>query len=48
MTLKSVVVVPAYNAAQTLLYTYSLIPNDCVDEIILVDDGSAGCSQRAV
>jgi glycosyltransferase involved in cell wall biosynthesis len=38
---KSVVVMPAYNAAQTLLYTYSLIPKDCVDEIILVDDGSA-------
>lgn len=32
---------PAYNAAQTLLYTYSLIPKECVDEIILVDDGSA-------
>lgn len=41
MSFKSVVVMPAYNAAQTLLYTYSLIPKDCVDEIILVDDGSA-------
>ena len=41
MALKSVVVMPAYNAAQTLLYTYSLIPHEYVDEVILVDDGSA-------
>lgn len=46
MTSKSVVVMPAYNAAQTLLYTYSLIPKDCVDEIILVDDGSADATIR--
>jgi glycosyltransferase involved in cell wall biosynthesis len=38
--MKCVVVMPAYNAEQTVLYTCSLIPNDCVDEIILVDDGS--------
>lgn len=41
MPMKRIVVMPAYNAGQTLLYTYSLIPHDAVDEIILVDDGSA-------
>jgi len=37
---KVVVVMPAYNAAQTLERTYSEIPLDLVDEIILVDDAS--------
>ena len=37
---KIVVVLPAYNAAQTLKRTCSEIPRDIVDEIILVDDGS--------
>lgn len=32
---------PAYNAAQTLADTYQRIPSGCVDEVILVDDGSA-------
>jgi len=37
---KVVVVMPAYNAANTLKKTYRDIPKDLVDEIILVDDGS--------
>ncbi|MCX7727731.1 MAG: glycosyltransferase, partial [Chitinispirillaceae bacterium] len=36
---KVVVVLPAYNAAQTLEATYREIPS-IVDEIILVDDAS--------
>lgn len=35
-----IVVMPAYNAAQTLADTYQRIPSDCVDRVILVDDGS--------
>jgi len=38
--LKVIVVLPAYNAAKTLEQTVADIPRDCVDEIILVDDGS--------
>ena len=34
------VVMPAYNAAQTLEKTFSEIPKDIVDTIILVDDAS--------
>jgi len=37
---KIVVVLPAYNAAQTLEMTYNEIPFDIVDDIILVDDHS--------
>ena len=37
---KVIVVMPAYNAAQTLVDTYRRIPPDCVDRVILVDDGS--------
>ncbi|QDV50787.1 Undecaprenyl-phosphate mannosyltransferase [Gimesia fumaroli] len=37
---KTIVVMPAYNAAPTLLKTLSDLPSDVVDEIILVDDGS--------
>jgi len=37
---KVVVVMPAYNAAQTLKQTYDEIPKDIVDEVILVDDAS--------
>ena len=37
---KVVVVLPAYNAAKTLLKTVNDIPRDYVDEIILVDDAS--------
>ena len=37
---KTVVVMPALNAARTLKTTVAGIPRDCVDEIILVDDRS--------
>ena len=37
---KVVVVLPAYNAAQTLEITYKEIPFDIVDEVILCDDCS--------
>jgi len=37
---KIVVVLPAYNAGQTLEITYNEIPFDIVDEVVLVDDGS--------
>jgi glycosyltransferase involved in cell wall biosynthesis len=37
---KIVVVMPAYNAEKTLERTYSEIPKDIVDEILLVDDKS--------
>lgn len=37
---KLVVVLPAYNAAQTLDKTYNEIPFDIVDDVILVDDFS--------
>jgi len=38
---KIVVVMPAYNAALTLHKTYSELPFDIVDEVILVDDDSS-------
>jgi glycosyltransferase involved in cell wall biosynthesis len=38
--LKVVVVMPAYNAAQTLAQTISEVPRDIVDAIVLVDDAS--------
>jgi len=37
---KIIVVMPAYNAEQTLEKTYNDIPKDIVDEILLVDDHS--------
>ncbi len=37
---KVIVVLPAYNAAKTLESTYTEIPKDIVDDIILVDDAS--------
>lgn len=37
---KIVVVMPAYNAAKTLITTYNEIPLDIVDEVLLVDDAS--------
>lgn len=37
---KLVVVLPAYNAARTLERTLAEIPDDIVDEVILVDDAS--------
>ncbi|MBN1307613.1 MAG: glycosyltransferase, partial [Chitinispirillaceae bacterium] len=38
---KVIVVLPAYNAAKTLVSTYEEIPHDIVDEVILVDDASS-------
>lgn len=37
---KVVVVLPAYNAAETLETTYREIPFDIVDDVVLVDDAS--------
>lgn len=37
---KLVIVLPAYNAEQTLKRTYDEIPFDIVDEVVLVDDAS--------
>lgn len=37
---KVVIVLPAYNAAQTLPQTWSEIPFEFVDEVVLVDDAS--------
>ncbi len=37
---KIIVVLPAYNASQTLSDTYHDIPLDIVDEVVLVDDAS--------
>jgi glycosyltransferase involved in cell wall biosynthesis len=37
---KVIVVMPAYNAAETLVDTYRSIPVEHVDQVILVDDGS--------
>lgn len=37
---KVIVVLPAYNAAQTLEATYREIPFDIVDDVVLVDDAS--------
>lgn len=39
-TKKVVVVLPAYNASETLQKTYEEIPFDIVDEVVLVDDNS--------
>lgn len=38
---KIVIVMPAYNAARTLQQTYSEIPLEVVDDVLLVDDGSS-------
>ena len=37
---KIIVVLPAYNAEQTLARTYKEIPFDIVDDVVLVDDAS--------
>jgi glycosyltransferase involved in cell wall biosynthesis len=41
MKKKIIVVMPAYNASETILKTYRDIPPGCVDEVILVDDNSS-------
>ena len=40
------VVMPAYNAAETLRMTYADLPHDKVDLVILVDDGSSDETTR--
>jgi glycosyltransferase involved in cell wall biosynthesis len=40
------VVMPAYNAASTLLNTYGQLPRDVVDDVLLVDDASADATVR--
>jgi glycosyltransferase involved in cell wall biosynthesis len=43
---KVVVVMPAYNAAQTLRSTWEAIPEGVVDEVLLVDDNSGDSTLR--
>lgn len=43
---KVVIVMPAYNAEQTLRKTYAEIPHDIVDDIVLVDDASQDHTAR--
>jgi glycosyltransferase involved in cell wall biosynthesis len=43
---KVTVVLPAYNAAQTLRQTYNDIPHEIVDDIILTDDASSDETTR--
>jgi glycosyltransferase involved in cell wall biosynthesis len=43
---KICVVLPAYNAAQTLEMTFREIPTDVVDDVILVDDASTDDTLR--
>ena len=38
--MKTVIIMPAYQAERTLEDTLSAIPESCFDEIILVDDAS--------
>lgn len=40
------VVMPAYNAARTLSTTWEAIPENTVDEVLLVDDGSTDETMR--
>ncbi|MDI6641221.1 MAG: glycosyltransferase family 2 protein [Elusimicrobiota bacterium] len=39
--MKTITVLPAFNAEKTLALTVHSIPKDCIDEIILVDDCSS-------
>jgi glycosyltransferase involved in cell wall biosynthesis len=43
---KVVAVLPAYNAERTLAATLADVPPGCVDEILLVDDGSTDATVR--
>src|ERR1700693_4882137 len=38
---KIVVLIPPYNAAKTLRFTYADLPPGLIDQVILVDDGSS-------
>lgn len=44
---KLIVVMPAYNAEQTLVRTYNDLPLEIVDEVILVDDHSSDATTDA-
>ena len=44
---KLIVVMPAYNAEQTLVRTYNDLPLEIVDEVILVDDHSSDATTEA-
>ena len=44
--LKIAVVLPAYNAGETLARTYAEIPHDIVDDVILVDDASTDATAK--
>ena len=41
-----VVVMPAYNAERTLGQTFSALPQDVVDEVVLTDDASSDATAR--
>ena len=43
---KTVVVMPAYNAAKTIEYTFRSIPTNCIEEVILGDDGTSDHTDR--
>src|ERR1700680_4946945 len=43
---KIVVVMPAYNAAKTLRFTYADLPPALIDQVILVDVGSSGATGK--
>jgi glycosyltransferase involved in cell wall biosynthesis len=43
-THRVIAVMPAYNAEKTLASTLADMPAGCVDEVILVDDGSKDCT----
>jgi glycosyltransferase involved in cell wall biosynthesis len=43
---KLIVIMPAYNAEKTLYQTYSELPHDYVDDVILVDDASKDETSR--
>src|SRR5450755_3833027 len=43
---KIVVVMPAYNAEKTLHLTYTGLPPEAIDVVILVDDGSSDATTR--
>jgi glycosyltransferase involved in cell wall biosynthesis len=43
---KVVVVLPAYNAAKTLVKTVQDLPRDVIDDVILVDDDSSDATVK--
>lgn len=43
---KIIIVIPAYNTERTLARTIQAIPRECVDEIIVVNDGSRDATAK--